>query len=386
MIRRLLAAALLLLAAPAAADEFKLGLQLDESATALPRETALAATAASRSKCPATAPPSEDCALELVAAADILANSGLIDEAERAARQSLAMMEAVRGPTHADTSVVRSTLGAVLLRGGRYDAAEPVLRAALQSLQSSDAADPELLSDQLMNLGIVLAEQRRYAEAEPMLRRAIAVRTAKLPEDVRAIATARSNLGVLLARMGRDADALVEQQAALGIRREALKGSDYDFGTSMLNLGELFARRVDAVKAIAEPYLRAGLMSRETALLPGDPRTTLAQTMLAENLEAQGKAKDALEFYLLAYAGAREGLDQQAPLRIRATHNLARFLAVIRRGLPLSRTLFREASRGALARAERAPEFDDRTRADFDRWRGVFTDTVQLSWWLASAK
>jgi hypothetical protein len=127
-------------------------------------------------------------------------------------------------------------------------------------------------------------------------------------------------------------------------------------------------------------------MTREAVLVPGDPRTTLAQTMLAENQAAQRKVDSALELYVLAYAGAREGLDPQAPLRLRATHNLARFLATIGKGLPLSRTLLREASTGALARVERAREFDDRTRADFDRWRGVFTDTVQLSWWLASAK
>lgn len=377
--------AALILATPATADEFKFGLQLDESATALPRAAVLEATAEARTNCTPTTPPGEECALGLVAAAELLATAGLFDQAERAARTALTMMESLRGPAHEDTSVVRGTLGAVLLRGGRYGEAEPVLRVAAQTLQSSESGDPELLADHLMNLGIVLAEQRRYAEAEPALRRAVAVRQEKLPDNLLAIATARSNLGVLLARIGRDKDALAEQQAALTIRRERLKGADYDLGTSMLNLAELFARQPDAARLIAEPYLRAGLMTREAKLTPGDPRTTLAQTMLAENLDAQGKRSGALEFYMLAYAGARERLSPDAPLRIRAAHNLARFLAANDTGLPVARTLLREAATGVLTRTARAQEFDDRSRADLSQWRGVFAGNVALAWRLGEA-
>lgn len=377
---RHLALLLALIATPAAADEFKFGLQLDETASALPRAAVLQATAEARTTCTPATPPSEDCALGLVAAAELLATAGLFDEAERAARTALTMMETLRGPAHEDTSVVRGTLGAVLLRGGRYGEAEPVLRVAAQTLQASATGDPELLADHLMNLGIVLAEQRRYADAEPALRRALAVRQEKLPENLLAIATARSNLGVLLARMGRDKDALDEQQAALGIRRERLKGSHYDLGTSMLNLAELFARRADGAQAIAEPYLRAGLMTREAVLIPGDPRTTLAQTMLAENLDAQGKRSGALEFYMLAYAGAREGLSPDAPLRIRAAHNLARFLAANNTGLPVARTLLREAASGVLTRTARAQDFDERSRGDLAQWRGVFAGGVAVAW------
>ncbi|HEV7288999.1 tetratricopeptide repeat protein [Sphingomonas sp.] len=369
-----------LIAVPAAADEFKFGLQLDESATAIPRETVLAATAEARTNCTPATPPSEHCALGLVAAAEMLATAGLFDEAERAARTALTMMEALRGPAHEDTSVVRGMLGAVLLRGGRYDQAEPVLRVAAQTLQAGQGGDPELLADHLMNLGIVLAEQRRYADAEPALRRAIAVRQDKLPDNLLAIATARANLGVLLARMGRNRDALAEQQAALTIRRERLKGSHYDLGTSMLNLAELLARQPDAARLIAEPYLRAGLMTREAVLIPGDPRTTLAQTMLAENLDAQGKRSGALELYMLAYAGARETLSPDAPLRIRAAQNLARFLAANDTALPVARTLIREAATGALTRAARAQDFDERSRADLSQWRGVFAGSVVVAW------
>ncbi len=377
---RYLALALALIATPAAADEFKFGLQLDESATALPRAAVLQATQESRTTCTPATPPGEECALGLIAAAELLATAGLFDEAERAARIALAMMESLRGPAHEDTSVVRGTLGAVLLRGGRYGEAEPVLRVAAQTLQSSESGDHELLADHLMNLGIVLAEQRRYGEAEPALRRALAVRQDKLPDNLLAIATARANLGVLLARMRRDSDALAEQQAALTIRRERLKGSDYDLGTSMLNLAELFARQPDAARLIAEPYLRAGLMTREAKLTPGDPRTTLAQTMLAENLDAQGKRTGALELYMLAYAGARETLSPDAPLRIRAAHNLARFLAANDTALPVARTLIREAATGVLTRAARAPEFDDRSRGDLAQWRGVFAGNVAVAW------
>lgn len=383
---RYLALLLALIATPAAADEFKFGLQLDESATALPRAAVLQATAEARTNCTPTTPPSEDCALGLVAAAELLATAGLFDDAERAARTALTMMETLRGPAHEDTSVVRGMLGAVLLRGGRYDEAEPVLRVAAQTLQAGEGGDPELLADHLMNLGIVLAEQRRYADAEPALRRAVAVRQEKLPDNLLAIATARANLGVLLARMGRDSDALAEQQAALTIRRDRLKGSHYDLGTSMLNLAELLARQPDAARLIAEPYLRAGLMTREAMLTPGDPRTTLAQTMLAENLDAQGKRTGALELYMLAYAGARETLSPDAPLRIRAAHNLARFLAANNTGLPVARTLIREASQGVLTRATRAQDFDERSRADLAQWRGVFAGGVAVAWRLTGAR
>lgn len=383
---RRLAPLLALIATPAAADEFKFGLQLDESGSALTRAALLQATADSRSNCTLATPPSEDCALGLVAAAELLATAGLFDEAERAARTALGMMETLRGPAHEDTSVVRGTLGAVLLRGGRYGEAEPVLRVAAQTLQAGEGGDPELLADHLMNLGIVLAEQRRYAEAEPALRRAVAVRQDKLPDNLLAIATARSNLGVLLARTGRDQEALAEQQAAFAIRRDRLRGSHYDLGTSMLNLAELLARQPDAARRIAEPYLRAGLMTREAVLPPGDPRTTLAQTMLAENLDAQGKRHGALELYMLAYAGARETLSPDAPLRIRAAHNLARFLAANATGLPVARTLLREASHGVLTRAARAQEFDESSRADLSQWRGVFAGGVAVAWRLGVAR
>ncbi len=374
----------LLFALPASANEFKLGLQLDEGGPAIPREAALAATADQRRTCASAA--TEDCALELIAAADMLATAGAFTEAEASGRAAVAIMEKLRGRAHPDTSVAYGTLGSVLLRAGRYDAAEPVLRAALLGLEASAGSDPELLSDHLMNLGIVLAEQRRFDLAEPPLRRALAVRLEKLPENLLAIATVRANLAVLLDRMGRRDEAMTQHQAALVIRRDRLKGSDYDLGTSMLNLAEALAQSRDAARLLAEPYLRAGLMTREAVLTPGDPRTTFAQTMLAENLQAQGKGAAAMELYIQAYAGARQGSEADSPLRIRAGWNLARFLTITRTGLPLARTLYRDAAAGALARVDRAQDFNERARADLDRYRGVFTGEIGLAWTLAKTQ
>ncbi|MBX3593960.1 tetratricopeptide repeat protein [Sphingomonas sp.] len=370
----------LLAASPAMAGEFKLGLQLDESATPIAREAALAGTARQRESCAAPDEKREDCALDLVAAADILAGAGLFDEAERSARMSAAIMERLRGRDHPDTGVVYGALGSILVRAGRYDAAEPVLRAALFGLEGQADADPELLADHRMNLGIVLAEQGRLEEAEPFLRGALALRRAKLAENRRGIATAWANLGVLLDRMGRYAEALDAHREGMKIRQQVLKPSDYDLGTSMLNIAETLARQQDAGRLLAEPYLRAGLMTREAVLNPGDPRTTLAQTMLAENLDAQGKRRAALELYALAYAGARVGSEPDSPLRIRTEWNLARLLIDSGTGLPVARMLYREAGRGVVARIDRAKEFDARARADLTRYRGVFAGEVRTAW------
>jgi tetratricopeptide (TPR) repeat protein len=372
---------LLLLATPAAANEFKLGLSLDESATAITRDQALAATAPQRTRCLTAAEPTEDCAIELMAAGEMLGIAGAFAEAEAAGRRAVAIMVALRGASHEDTTVVQGALGTILLRAGRYREAEPVLRGALQGAASAEG-DPEILSDHLMNLGIVLAEQARFAEAEALMRRALVVRLEKLPENVIAIATVRANLGALLDRMGRTADALVEHRAALTMRRDRLKAADYDLGTSMLNIAENFAKAGDASRLIAEPYLRAGLMTREFALVPGDPRTTLAQTMLGENLEGQGKAKGALEFYALAYAGSLAGSPADSPLRIRAEWNLARLLVANKVGLPMARTIYRQAAAGVMARIAAADDFDAGAREEVGRYRDVFAGQVRVAWGL----
>lgn len=376
--------ALILIASPALANEFKLGLQLDEGGTPHSRAVVLQATAPQRERCMTQADAGDDCAAELMAAGEMLATSGAFDDAEKVARRAVAIMERLYGPTHADTTVVRGALGTILLRAGRYREAEPVLRAAVQGMQVQADGDPELMSDHLMNHGIILAELMRFDEAEPVMRRALTLRIEKLPDNVKAIATVRANLGVLLDRSGRDEAALKEHQAALAIRRDVFKGTDYDLGTSMLNIGENFARRTDGSRAVAEPYLRAGLMSREFQLPPGDPRTTLAQSMLGENLEGQGKVKAALEFYVLAYAGARVGSSAESPLYIRAGWNLARLLTATSVGMPMARTLYREAIGGVLARQARAQDFDTAARDEMNRYRGVFAGQVRICWALSA--
>ena len=88
---------------------------------------------------------------------------------------------------------------------------------------------------------------------------------------------------------------------------------------------------------------------------------------------------------MFSFAETAPARSPDAPLRIRAAHNLARFLAANGTGLPVARTLLREAATGVLTRTARAPGFDESSRADLSQWRGVFAGGVAVAWRLGAA-
>ncbi len=384
-----------ILPTPVAASEFKPALRYEVRRnlgtellfTTLLRDRRLGARAAAnaQTRICIREPLTQACGEKLIGAARMLARAGDMAGAEASVRASITVMTRIHGAEHPETRTAASVLGTVLIDAGRYREAEEVLRALLQAMQGRGETDTEPFADHAMNLAIVLAEQRGFVESEALFRNAVAVRERHATAHPLDLATARANLAVLLHRTGRYVEALVEHRAALTLRQRH-RADRYDIGTSMLNLAETAARMPDAGPLLAEVHFLQGSLELDSILSVGDPRRTAAQIEYAAFLDATGRSSEARKRLERAYLEARKVDDPANPLRIRTSWALGASLASTLRDRPKARTLLRDAGRGALDRVARAREFDERTRTDLDRYRGIFTGSVKLSWMLADKR
>ncbi len=384
-----------ILPTPVAASEFKpalryevrrnLGTDLVFTMLLRDRRMGARATANAETRICIKEPLTQACGEKLIGAAHTLARAGDLEGAETTARAAITVMTRIHGAEHAETRAATSMLGTVLIDAGRYREAEEVLRALLQAMQGRGETDTEPFADHAMNLAIVLAEQRGFVESEALFRSAVAVRERHAAARPLDLATARANLAVLLHRTGRYAEALAEHRAALTLRQRH-HADRYDIGTSMLNLAETAARMPGAGPFLAEAHFLQASLELDFGLSLGDPRRTAAHIEYAAFLDATGRSGEARKRLERAYLEARRIDDPASPVRIRTSWALGASLATTQRDRPKARVLLRDAGRGALDRVARAREFDERTRTDLDRYRGIFTGSVKLSWMLADKR
>ncbi len=188
-------------------------------------------------------PGSVETARRLVDMANVLADLSRYDEAERAARESLAILEASPAAYRSDRGKARRLLADLLQVTGRSKEAAEQFAAALDLLRADLGPEHFQVAYTLIQYGFLLSEQRRYPEAEEALREAIRILE---PLDHYDVDTARRYLGFCLMAQMRFAEA--EQQFVAAERSLQKKvGADNPLvwaarvsqGWARLSLGQL---------------------------------------------------------------------------------------------------------------------------------------------------
>ncbi|RMH24980.1 MAG: hypothetical protein D6693_09435 [Planctomycetota bacterium] len=188
------------------------------------------------------------------------------DEAERLYREALRIRRAALAQTPGDREPIAASLnnlGTFLLSRGEAEQAEPIFRESLGLIESLRGPDDRRVGAVLTNLAECLTDQNRPDEAEPLLRRAIEIYTLRLGDDNTSLAMALYELARVHAARGSWDEARGEAARSLAIRRRKLPAGHPLISDSLelLGLAALKSGDPDA----AEGALRECLTLRQGA-------------------------------------------------------------------------------------------------------------------------
>ncbi len=298
------------------------------------------------------------------------------DEAIAIWRETLAFWRAQPATTSlADTL---SGMGVALIRTGQLREAETALREALALRLQFFGEASVFTALAYQNVGLVLAERGQLEESASMFGRAVAGANAAggiNPEEKSLIL---SNLALILTRVGeqaeaakvqRDVLALTERVFGVGHARTLLARNN--LATNLAGLGE----RAEAIRLLEINYDAATALGGQGLQLKSWAAVTLAATSAAN-----GNYAAAARWYARADATARATFAPDHPQRIKTGWGYGNFLVEQPGGLPLARTLLREAGRQALVRASTPSGFDTQAREELNGFTDIFRDEVRAAW------
>jgi tetratricopeptide (TPR) repeat protein len=147
----------------------------------------------------------------------LLVETHRVAEAERAAREALALVERTDGPEHPSTAMALTTLATVLRGREAYTDAERLLRQALGIAERTLGVDHPDVAKILIQLARRVLMRSRFGEAESVLRRALAINEASFGPDHPTVAENLSWLAQVLKYAERLAEAEPVVRRALAI-------------------------------------------------------------------------------------------------------------------------------------------------------------------------
>jgi serine/threonine protein kinase len=210
-------------------------------------------------------------------------------QAERFARDSLAIYEITAPPMHPDRVMAEITLGEVLRSESRFSEAAAVYSAALQKQIQLFGINSGYVADTLDALAMVRYSQRQLTEAERLSRQAIA--SARIVYGDRHPSTA--NMGVILARTLIELKEYREAETTLRQSLEVLLSTlppDHQYTASAeYILGELLLSSNRPSEA--EPVLFASMNRWQRANAP-PWRAIRSANALGEALYRQGRTRE----------------------------------------------------------------------------------------------
>lgn len=304
------------------------------------------------------------------------------DEAIALWRETLSIRRtAGRGPDIADTL---SGLGAALMRTGQLREAEAVMREALTLRLRDQGEASSYTGIAYSNLALVLMESGQLIEAVKMFSRALAVLEAAGGANPEELVTILNNLAVVMTRDGGMAQAVDVQRRVLAVAighfgptHDRTMLARNNLATSLMRLGQqaeartLFEANYDAARGMGG----AGAQWR-----------AMATFYLGVDRELDGDRAAAKDWYARALAEARSAYREDHRERINVNVAYARFLIEDQDGLPLARTLLRDAARQVLARSGGDAGFDARARDEMNAHSRLFREQVRTAWGLTLGK
>ncbi len=273
--------------------------------------------------------------------------AGRFAEAEKLARQSLALHERVLGRGHWQTSTVReyvensgrlaklprkaqaAAARAAELREragneysqARYAAALALYQQALQVCREGIGERHPYTAGSYNFVARCLAAQGKHVEALPLYRTALAICRETLGERHAHTAAAYNNVSGCLRALGRVSEALPLLKKALAINRQVRGEADPDTATSYDSLA--LALRAQGKYAEALPLFRTALAIRERALGARHPHTATGYNNVAGCLGDLGRVAEAQLLHEKALAARKETLGEAHPDTALSYSNLA---------------------------------------------------------------
>ncbi|MFO1429625.1 MAG: tetratricopeptide repeat protein [Candidatus Competibacteraceae bacterium] len=247
--------------------------------------------------------------------------AGKYADAERFARQALAVAEHAFGSGHPDTATSLNNLAVVLKDQGRPGEAEPLHRRALAIREKVLGAEHPATATSLNNLAVVLRSQGRYGEAEPLYRRALAIQEKVLGAEHPTTAMSLNNLAEVLWAQGRYGEAEPLHRRALAIREKVLGAEHPDTALSLNNLAEVL--RAQGRYGEAEPLHRRALAIWEKIVGAEHPNIAASLNNLAAVLKDQGRPGEAEPLLRRALAIQEKVLGAEHPDTAKSLNNLA---------------------------------------------------------------
>jgi tetratricopeptide (TPR) repeat protein len=194
---------------------------------------------------------------------------GAWSEGERGSREALRILEAVRGPGHAEVAQALNRLGEMLILSRdaeKLPEAEDVFRRSLDILEIEFGPGHMAVVTALTHLGLVLQARQEYDEAESVFVRAIQVTEANRGPEHPEVAASLEDLAGLYILMEHYAEAEPVAARALGIV-EAAAGTDSRASLGLLgNLARVYGVQGRYAESVA--YMERALEIEWGARVP----------------------------------------------------------------------------------------------------------------------
>ncbi len=346
---------------------------------------------------------------------------GRLAEAEKVFRLGVTRLTALIGPAAAQTLGMRESLALCMEEQNRPEEAIAIWRDTLRLRRAAAGAQPGAdVGDSLTGLGVALMRTGQYREAEAALREALTLRLRFYGETSNLTGLAYSNLGLALMELGQLDEAGLMFTRSIAVMSAAGGANPEELAVIMNNLATVMSRAGAYPEAV--DMLRRVLQITESNFGAGHMRTVMARNNLAAvlgrlkqrreaipllqanytaavALGGQGGQFRAMSAYSLAALLADEGdrvgarrwyarADADARTVFRADHTqrinivwgYGNFLLVEPAGLPLARTLLRDAGRQVLSRAGGGSGFDAQAQDELSAFTVVFRDQVRAAW------
>ncbi|MBX3594689.1 tetratricopeptide repeat protein [Sphingomonas sp.] len=354
--------------------------------------------------------------------ANALMALGRLGEAEATLRTGIARLAALTSPASAEVVSLQQSLALCLEKQNRTDEAIALWRQTLVARRA--AGDEAGTADSLTGLGVALVRRGDLREAEPVLREALTIRLRLFGETSNLTGLAYSNVGLVLMESGRNDEAGNMFLRAVSVLNASGGANPDELVTVMGNLATVLTRTGGLESAVS--IQRQVLQIAVTSFGAGHARTVLIRNNLAVALLKLRQRAEAIDLLKTNYAAATDLGAEAAQLRVMIAGSLGtaleeagdmaaarmwfgraerdsrtafsadhsqriniawrygRFMMGQPAGLPLARTLLRDAGRQVLTRAGGGAGFDARAQQELSDFTIVFRDQVRADWQLSA--
>ena len=284
-------------------------------------------------------PSHPDVAASLVALASLRIDQGKFDEAERIARQGVAIDERALRADHPDLASANLVLGRALEERGRYADAIPVLERAVRGYGPSDSATVDRASS-LSALADVHYYAGHYEISDSLNRRVLSIYRRLYGDRHPSVANILVNLGASQYDRGNYKEAERLDRQALSITEGFYGPEHYETAATLTMLGRalLSEERYDE----ADSLLKHALAIRERVYGSNHPLVASTLNELANIEMGRDRYADAEPYYRHMLSIYHAAYGEQHYLIALATSNLGT-VALLQKHYAEAERLFRDA-------------------------------------------